>query len=202
MRFYHQNHVKGLFEQGAYQSHGSEMAELRAWVLAQLLWNPYQDESKLIDEFLGGYYGGPASVHIRQYMDLLHRATRGFNLGCSPWGNATVPDAPHLTFRVLNRAERLWQKSEAAAANDSDLLWRVQQGHLAVRYAFLANWIALRDECLQAKAEWPLPTSRRAVAAEWLSVATGNGPPGWASMTHVNEARRTPQAFVDGLGED
>ncbi len=46
------------FEQGAYQSFGSEMSELRAWVLAQLLWNPViKDDKRLIREFLEGYYG-------------------------------------------------------------------------------------------------------------------------------------------------
>ena len=48
LRFFQKHHVRGVFEQGAYQSHGSEMAELRAWVLAQLLWNPQQDDRALI----------------------------------------------------------------------------------------------------------------------------------------------------------
>ena len=47
LRFFQQHNVRGVFEQGAYQSHGSEMAELRAWVLAQLLWNPKQDDRAL-----------------------------------------------------------------------------------------------------------------------------------------------------------
>ena len=40
VRFFHRNGVVGLFEQGAYQSFSNEMSEMRAWVLAQLLWNP------------------------------------------------------------------------------------------------------------------------------------------------------------------
>ncbi|HEY3280957.1 MAG TPA: DUF4838 domain-containing protein, partial [Armatimonadota bacterium] len=50
VRFFRDHKVRGLFEQGAYQSHGSEMSEMRSWVLARLLWNPDQDDSKLIDE--------------------------------------------------------------------------------------------------------------------------------------------------------
>ena len=41
------NNVRGVFEQGAYQSWGSEMAELRAWMLAKLLWNPNLDADRL-----------------------------------------------------------------------------------------------------------------------------------------------------------
>jgi hypothetical protein len=78
----------------------------------------------------------------------------------------------------------------------------VKQGRLAVRYAFLANWAALRRECQQAGAEWPLPPSRKAVADDWLATATGPGPQGWAPMTHVNEGGLTPQAFIAGLAND
>ena len=195
-RFFHKNHVRGLFEQGAHQSHGSEMSELRAWVLAQLLWNPYQDDRKLIDEFLDGYYGAPAAGHIRQYMNLLHKAAKGFRMTCY-----ASPDSPYLKFEVLHKAERLWQKAEEAAKNDPDQLWRVRQGHLAVRYAFLVNWAALRKECSRAKAQWPLPSSRKEVAAAWLSVATGKGPQGWSPMTHVSEGGPPPEKFVANLEE-
>jgi len=198
VRFFHQHGAKGLFEQGAYQSHGSEMAELRAWVLAQLLWNPYQDDRKRIDEFLDGYYGKPSARYIRQYMALMHQAARGFYMGCFTSPSA----APYLKFETLSKAERLWQQAEAAAKHDPDRLWRVRQGHLPVRYAWLVNWLPLRRECLKAGAEWPLPTSRKAVADEWLAVATGPGPEGWARMTHVNESGVTPEAFVARFAED
>jgi len=174
VRFFHQNGAKGLFEQGAYQSNGGEMSELRAWVLARLLWDPYQDDRKLIDEFLNGYYGAASGRPIRQYMDLLHQKASGFYLTCY-----NSPSAPFLDFATLSRAERLWQAAEAAAGKAPDRLWRVRQGHLPVRYAFLQRWTQLRRECLEADAEWPLPLSRKTVADEWLSVATGPGPAGW-----------------------
>ncbi len=47
IRFFVNHNVTGVFEQGAYQSWGSEMAELRAWVLAKLLWNPALDAEGL-----------------------------------------------------------------------------------------------------------------------------------------------------------
>ena len=56
VKFFVDHSVKGLFEQGAYTSKGAEMAELRAWVLARLLWNPALDGQELIDEFIAGYY--------------------------------------------------------------------------------------------------------------------------------------------------
>jgi hypothetical protein len=82
VRFFARHNVRGLFEQGAYQSHGSEMAEMRAWVLAQLLWDPNQDDRALINEFLDGYYGPDAAKPIRDYLELMHDASRGHNLTC------------------------------------------------------------------------------------------------------------------------
>lgn len=197
VRFFHRNGVRGLFEQGAYQSHGSEMAELRAWVLARLLWNPDQDDRKLIDEFLDGYYGKAAARPIRAYLHLMAAAAKGHYLGIG-----SPPSAPFLRFATLSQAERLWQQAEAVTKNDPEKLWRVRQGHLPVRYVWLARWTPLRAECLRAGAPWPLPRSRKAVADEWLAVATGPGPAGWSPMTHLSEAGLTPQAFVARFAED
>ncbi|MDW8290415.1 MAG: DUF4838 domain-containing protein [Armatimonadota bacterium] len=196
LRFFHQHGVRGVFEQGAYQSHGSEFSELRAWVLAQLLWNPYQDDRKLIDEFLKGYYG-KAAPYIKRYMERMHHAAKDFYMTCF-----TGTNAPFLNFDVLSEAERLWQQAAQAVQDNPELLWRVKQGHLPVRYAFLTNWSRLRRECLIKGKTWPLPLSRKAVAEEWLAVATGSGPQGWTPMTHVNEGGLTPQKFVERFAVD
>jgi hypothetical protein len=197
VRFFHRHGVRGLFEQGAYQSFGAEMAELRAWVLAQLLWNPYQDDQKLIDEFLQGYYG-KAARYIREYLNLMHDAAKDFYMGCF-----TSPDkAPYLRYEVLARAESLWEKAERAVQADPDLRWRVQIARLPLWYAWLVNWERLRQECEEAGAKWAMPLSKRELAQKWLQLATGDGPKGWSPITHVNESGLTPQQFVQKiLGE-
>jgi hypothetical protein len=124
IRFFRDHNVKGLFEQGAYQSHGSEMAELRAWVESQLMWTPDQDDKKLIDEFLTGYYGKAAGP-IREYMNLLSKEAQGYYMGCY-----SSPAAPFLRFEVLRKAEELWQKAEKAVGKDPELYRRVRIGHL------------------------------------------------------------------------
>ena len=65
IRLFADRNVRGVFEQGAYQSWGSEMAELRAWVLAKLLWDPRLDGDALREEFLEGYYGPCRGLHGR-----------------------------------------------------------------------------------------------------------------------------------------
>ncbi len=197
VRFFHQHGVKGLFEQGAYQSFGSEMSEMRAWVLAQLLWDPNLNDRKLISEFLDGYYGKAAAKHILAYLRLMSDAAKGFYMGCF-----TPPSAPYLTYPVLVKAENLLQAAEDAAGADADLKWRVRQARLPVWYAWLVRWPQLRRECLSTGGEWPVPTSRKALAERWLATATGPGPAGWSRMTHVNEGGLTPEQLVARFEED
>ncbi len=195
LRFFQAHHVKGVFEEGAYQSYGSEMSEMRAWVLAQLMWNPSQDDSALIHEFLEGYYGKAAGP-IWQYMKLMNDASSGYFLSC---GSPT--DAPFLNFKTMAQAEKLWQQAEQAAAGDDELLARVRLGHLPVRYVWLVRWDALHKECDAAHAQWPLPDSRVEVANEWRDVA--NGVPGkpWTKVTLISEGGTTPEQFLSTVSK-
>jgi hypothetical protein len=190
LRYFQTNHVRGVFEEGAYQSYGSEMEEMRAWVLARLLVNPQQDDRALIREFLDGYYGA-AGQPIWEYLTLMENASRGVFVSC---GEGT--DAPFLKFKTLADAEKLWQQAEQAVVGDDDLLARVRQGHLAVRYVWLARWNALRNECLAAHATWPLDSSKRKVAEEWRTVADGIPGKPWTKVTQISEGGETPDSFL------
>ncbi|MBE7498964.1 MAG: DUF4838 domain-containing protein [Verrucomicrobiales bacterium] len=199
VRFFAAHHVKGLFEQGAYQSHGSEFSELRAWVLAQLLWNPQLDDRALIREFLEGYYGPAAARPIQQYLELLHTASEGWNLTCFSRTDTTFHD-----FKTLAEAERLWREAEAeaAVAGDRALRPRVERGRMWLGYVWLSLWEKLRQQCTEAGATWPLPASRKAFADQWLKLAQGEPGLPWTQVTHINESGVTPAKFVERFAND
>ena len=197
LRFFAAHNVRGVFEQGAYQSHGSEMAELRAWVLAQLLWNPQQDGRALIREFLEGYYGSEAAPFLSRYLDLMHDASKAHNLTCY-----SGTDAPFLRFKPLLEAEKLWQQAGAAAAGNPEFLERVRIGHLAVRYVWLSRWDKLRRECADAGAAWPLPDSRKQVADEWMAVVQGTPGKPWTKVTLLSEGGLTPEQWFARFARD
>lgn len=72
MRLFADRNVKYVFEQGAYQSRNGEFCELRGYLLARLLWDPYMTEeeyNRIIDEFYTDFYG-EGGTYIRQYADL------------------------------------------------------------------------------------------------------------------------------------
>jgi hypothetical protein len=93
IRFYAAHGVNGLMVQCDYQGPGGELAELRQYVAAELMWDPAQDPGQLREEFCHGYYGSAAP----QVLDFLRRMDQ---LGAGPahvfavWDPQTVVSPP------------------------------------------------------------------------------------------------------------
>jgi hypothetical protein len=199
IRIFQSYGVKGVFEEGAYGGPGAEMSELRAWVLARLLWNPQQDDRALTREFLRGYYGKGAGGIIERYVEMMQSASQGFYLGCY-----LRPNAPHLRFQPLAAAERLWQEAETAAQHDPDpeKLARVRIGHLPVRYACLGRWQSLRRECWEQNGTWPWPESRQTAAEEFRAVCQGIPGKAWTQVRVLSEGGLQVDNFLKPLAAD
>jgi len=177
VKFFADHNVKGIFEQGAYTTNGAEMAELRAWVLAKLLWDPSRNGHKLVDEFLTGYYG-PAGPHIMSYLQVTHNAVRasGDWLGCF-----SKDTAKFLSFDTLNRGWEHLEAAEAAVRDDPELRFRVQVVQLPIMYTFMMHWNEMRKKAKAAGADWPMPESIEAANEHFMEVA------GKKKMTRLDE---------------
>jgi hypothetical protein len=130
------NHgVRGIFEQGSYTSLGGDMALLKAWVLAKLLWDPDRDANALIREFLNGYYG-PAGPYVGQFLDLIHRdaVDHQYYLGCF-----VGSDSPFPSPQTVKAAEQAFQQAFAAVAGQPELEQRVRLAHLPLVYVQLCR---------------------------------------------------------------
>ncbi len=167
VKFFVDHSVKGLFEQGAYTSSGAEMAELRAWVLAKLLWNPTLDGQELIDEFIAGYYG-PAGPHIKDYLKITHDAVEasGDHLGCF-----SQHTAKFLSFETLSKGWEQLKVAEDAVMDNPELRFRVQVAQLPIMYTFIMRWDDMRQACQAAGAEWPMADSIKATFEQFTEVA-------------------------------
>lgn len=170
IRLFAAHSVRGVFEQGAYQSWGSEMAELRSWVLAKLLWNPQLDPDRLRREFLQGFYG-PAARGIEAYLSLLEDAVgaSGDTLGC--YSPAT---AKFLSPEVLRRGWTLLEAAERKAGLD-EYKRRVRIARLPIAYVVLTRW----DELAAAGGPWG--NSRQALLDWFTAEAKATG------VTHISE---------------
>lgn len=83
VRFFAENNVRGLFEQGDAQTVNGEFGPLRTYLLAKLMWDPYMNAETYqnhIDEFMAGYYGA-GWKNIRRFFDRLHAAAKDVHFG-------------------------------------------------------------------------------------------------------------------------
>ncbi len=136
IRFFIANGVKGLYEEACYYTKGSELAELRTWIIAKTMWNPKYDTDKAIDEFLAGFYGA-AAPQLRAYIALMHKPVLDDpNMHIFIW---TKPDAPYLNDKAIAEAARIFDEAEKAVAGDPVLLHRVQVARLPIMYVQIVN---------------------------------------------------------------
>lgn len=134
VRFLERHHVRGIFEEGNFSEGGcGEFAELRAYVLARLLWDADADVEAAIGEFLGAYYGG-AAPYIRTYLDLLHDRTAagGFHFGIYD-----QPTAEYLDDGLIAESLALMDKAAQAAVGDE--LRRVGIARLPLEFTRLSR---------------------------------------------------------------
>ncbi|NLF72686.1 MAG: DUF4838 domain-containing protein [Candidatus Anammoximicrobium sp.] len=171
IRFFVDHGVRGIFEQGAYTSQGAEFAELKAWVLAKLLWNPRLDDQALVREFVHGYYGA-AAAPMREYIELIHDEAEAKNTYLTCFSSAT---AEFLNLAMLARAEKLLDQAEAAVKDDPAVLHRVQVARLPLRYVWATRWYEFQDQAAREKTAWPGPADYAQNCRTFLEVAKAAG---------------------------
>jgi len=168
LRYYTEHNVKGMFcEGGAF----AELVELRAWLLAKLMWNPNADSNQLIDTFVRGYYG-QAGSHILDYIQLTHNAVEATD---DFLGLGSRPDATFLSLETLLRAWEHVQAAAAAVANDPILAQRVQVTRLPIMFVFLHRWNELHAAAKDAGLRWPMGSSQQELHADIVALASAHG---------------------------
>jgi hypothetical protein len=130
-----QNGVVGVFYEGDYApGGGGEMSELKAYLMAKLLWDPSRPAKPIIADYLNGVYGA-AAPYIQLWLDVLHapiRANNGMEAHIYD-----PPTAPYLSDDTLKMGTILFDEAERAAASDAVALDEVQRARLALEYVQL-----------------------------------------------------------------
>lgn len=169
IRFFRDHHVTGIMEEGAYPSAGTEMAPLRAWVLAKLLWDPSRNDATLIQEFLKGYFQQAAGP-IRAYLALVHDSAEAAGDYVGFYDRAENMNC--LSLPVLSQSLRLFAEAEQAVAGQAEMIRRVQIARMPVIYAFLVRWDLLRKEAADSRMPWPVSDEIRVVHKWFLKLAS------------------------------
>jgi hypothetical protein len=115
VRYLVQNGIRGIFQEGSYQSPGAEMNELKNYVLGRAMFNQTRNVTGDMLGFLNGYYGVEAAPHILEYMTLLQSSmkTHSFNMQWAFPGST----APYLTPPTVLAAASAFSAARRAATS-------------------------------------------------------------------------------------
>lgn len=138
MRFFVNNGVKGVYEEGNPISASPDMTELRTWLLAKLLWNPDFDVKKGIFDFTESVYG-PAAGEIRAYIDLLEKRVTEGNIHFGIYDNI---DIEYLDDATVSEAQKLMAAAQAKELTLSQRLY-------VEKVALSLEFVAVGKECLK-----------------------------------------------------
>ena len=127
--------VKSLFEQGSGGSK-SDLHELKAYVLAKLMWNPSKNIDDIIDDFLQGYYGN-AAKYVKDYFIKIHNAIEASGESLIIYGYPTDGMESYLTPQLVKEYNSLFDQAEHTVADNPVYLERVKIAKLPLNFAIL-----------------------------------------------------------------
>lgn len=135
--------VKGLLVEGNYEGTWGDFSELRQWVVAKLLWNPYQDVDSLTKTFIDSYYGIAASKILDYYFLVQNTVTSHTHFPIyADYKNSIY------SRNFLNAATELTKEALDTARNDNVLKKKIKRVAAQAYYlkATCASQNSLREE--------------------------------------------------------
>lgn len=129
------HHVKMHFSQidGSYCG---DFAELRAYLVSKLMWNPDADVDALMKHFLNGYYG-KAGTYLYQYIKVMEGALLGSGHRLWIYDSPVSHKKGMLRPELMRRYNKLFDAAEKAVADDEVLLTRVKRTRMPLLYSEL-----------------------------------------------------------------
>ena len=134
------NHGGGVFFEHE-QVIGADMRDLKVWIEIKLAENPGLDYDTLLKTFTDLYYG-PAGGKIREYLDLLERASEkgGANISWFP----ALSAYNFIDAETMSRASRILDEAERMVAKEPELVRRVEHARLSLDRLYLIRSGAYR----------------------------------------------------------
>lgn len=117
-------------------SKGGDFAEMRAYMVSKLMWNPCLNTDSLMRSFMDGYYGA-ASPYIYQYEKLLEGGLLASKQRLWIYDSPVSHKDGMLNTNCRKRYNQLFDEAEQAVAGDPVMLKRVRMARLPLQYADL-----------------------------------------------------------------
>jgi hypothetical protein len=194
LKYLHDKGVTMIFEEGNPDT-GGEFHELKAYILAKLLWNVNVDVNQVMNDFLSGYYGN-ASKMIREYIDLLHEKMAQSGEKLIIYGTPVEEKETFLTDSLVTVYNQIFDRAEKAVADSPEILERVRKARLPVYYAMLE---IARDEKTGKRGAFIVDDNNKLIPNPeivnilynfvYLCIQS--------NVSHVREGSITPQQYLE-----
>ena len=135
IQLFKRNHATMLFEQ-VNGTLGTDFAELRAYMLGKLMWNPELDADSLMQRFMRGYYGA-AAPYLYRYQQMLTGALLASGTPLWIYDSPITHKNGMLNANLRKAYNELFDEAEKAVAADSAMLAHVRIARLPLRYSEL-----------------------------------------------------------------
>ncbi len=133
MKFFADHNVKGVYEQGNASGPSGEFGELRAYLIAKLLMNPYMSKTEYyahMDEFLAAYYG-EGWKSIRKYIDTFSQYANLSSTGMGIYSDPLTVIEKSTLASLEDAMNDWWDAAEELAG---DRLEYVQRSRWQLRF--------------------------------------------------------------------
>jgi hypothetical protein len=135
IQFFVRKGITSVFEQGLGSMKG-EFAELRTYLIANLLWNPDINVDSVMDDFLHGFYG-KAAPFIRKYIDTMEDTLEASGEDLLIYGYPKPSARGYLSAQNLDIYSGLFDKAEEATKGNPAVYARVLTARLPLQFAIL-----------------------------------------------------------------
>lgn len=129
------NNARWIFEQHSHQP--SELFELRSYITAKLLWDPFINQDSVILDFLKGYYE-EAAPFIWNYIAEVHKELQNDDeFFLFLYGDPSQAFSSFLRPELLKQYDQWYNEAEKAVRTKPEIRKRVDRARLSVDYAIL-----------------------------------------------------------------
>ena len=135
IRLFKKHNAKMLFEQSN-RSIGTDMVELRTYILAKLMWNPEADTDSLTKHFLNEYYH-EAAPYIYRYLNIMQGALLSSQKELWIYDSPITHKEGMFNHQLMKTYNKLFDDAERAVADKPEVLDRVLMARLPIQYTEL-----------------------------------------------------------------
>lgn len=195
LQFFAENGVNAMFEQGNREV-GGELAELRAYLICKLMWNPYLNVDSLTQDFLNGFYGAGApylSTYLKEMTDALQKSGQSLRI----FGNPIEAATSYLKPELLDRYEQLFDQAEQATKGDAAVHERVRIARLPLQFAIFEqakkNYTGPRGIFEKINDRWEARTAIRQEIDDFIDLCNRQG------VTRLKEWSTPPEEYRSAM---